>query len=236
MGSDEYPFPVAVSQLGEQDSRESQDTRAIEWLLAQGGGSIVVVTPRKQFGGESLKRLVARPDTTHLTWRGFSAGSLANHRVIYAWPDRQHLNDLWGVNVDALVVLEWGEAETATWIEDARPVRLLTGRTVQPSPESDSEVAAETLPNGVGGILEYVAGMAAGYSSGLKWNEEDKLKADMMNCPERWEPVTVEQVRAKCRELKMRPNDVETIAGFLERRKQGRRFNVRSSYRDFRFS
>jgi hypothetical protein len=97
-------------------------------------------------------------------------------------------------------------------------------------------VAAETLPNGVGGILEYVAGMAAGYSTGLKWNEEDKLKADMMNCPERWEEVTVEQVRAKCRELKMRPDDVETIAGFLERRKQGRRFNVRSSYRDFRFS
>ena len=41
-----------------------------------------------------------------------------------------------------------------------------------------------------------------------------------MNCPERWARVTVEQVRAKCRELKMRPNDVDTIVGFLERRKQ----------------
>ena len=50
-------------------------------------------------------------------------------------------------------------------------------------------------------MLEYVAGMAAGYSSGLKWNEEDKLKADMVNRPERWVPITVEQVRARCREL-----------------------------------
>lgn len=236
MASDEYTFPVAVSQLGEQDSREDQIARAIKWLLAQPGGSIVVVTPRKQVDSESLKLLVARPDTTHLTWRGFFAASLADRRVLYAWPDRQHLNDLWGVDADALVVIEWGEAETATWVEDAKPVRLLPGRTTHPAPESDDEAAAEPLANGVGEILEQIAAWAAGYDSGLKWNEEDKLKADMMNCPERWEPVTVEQVRAKCRELKMRPNDVETIAGFLERTKQGRRFNVRSSYRDFRFS
>ena len=58
----------------------------------------------------------------------------------------------------------------------------------------------------------------------------------MMNRPERWESVTVEQVRAKCRELKMRPKDVDTIAGFLQRRKDGRRFNVRSSYKDFHFN
>ena len=236
MTSSEYPFPVAISQLGEHDSPESQNARAITWLQAQAGGSIVVVTPQKQFDGESLKRLVARSDTTHLTWRGFAPGSLTDHRVVYAWPDRQHLNDLWGVDADALVILEWGEAETTAWIEGARPIRLLPDETVQPSLDAYSEVAAEPLPNGVGEILEYLAGMAAGYSSGLKWNEEDKLKADMMNRPERWAPVTVEQVRAKCRELKMRPNDVETIVGFLERRKQGRRFNVRNSYRDFRFA
>lgn len=78
--------------------------------------------------------------------------------------------------------------------------------------------------------------MAAGYSSGLKWNEEDMLRADMMNRPERWAPITVEQVRAKCRELKMRPDDVDTITGFLQRRKDGRRFDVRSSYKDFQFN
>lgn len=236
MSSTEYPFPVAVSQLGEQDSRESQNLRAISWLLAQPGGPIVVVTPRKQFNGEGLRRLVTRGDTIHLSWRGFFAGSLANHRVLFAWPDRQRLNDLWGVEADALAVIEWGETETATWVEDVRPVRLLPGRTVQPSAEPSFAEPMEPLPNDVEEILEHIAAWAAGYDSGLKWNEEDKLKADMMNCPERWAPVTVEQVRVKCRELKMRPNDVETIAGFVERRKQGRRFNVRSSYRKFRFT
>ena len=48
--------------------------------------------------------------------------------------------------------------------------------------------------------------------------------------------VTVEQVRATCRQLGMRPNDVDTVAGLLQRRKEGRRFNVRSSYRRFRFT
>jgi len=33
MSSTEYPFPVAVSQLGEEDSRESQNARAFQWLL-----------------------------------------------------------------------------------------------------------------------------------------------------------------------------------------------------------
>lgn len=235
MSSDGYPFPVAVSQLDEQDSRELQNARAVKWLSEQSGGSIVVVTPQKRFEGDSLKRLIALPGTTHLSWRGFSAGALAHHRVVYAWPDRQHLNDLWGVEADALVVIEWGTEETSEWIEDANPVRLLRGRTIQPS-AAEAPLKVASLPHDVDQILESIARWAAGYDSGLKWNEEDKLKADMMNCPERWARVTVEQVRAKCRELKMRPNDVDTIAGFLERRKQGHRFNVRSSYRDFKFS
>lgn len=61
MSSTEYPFSVAVSQLGEQDSRESQNTRAVQWLLEQRGGSILVVTPQKQFDSDILRRLAARP-------------------------------------------------------------------------------------------------------------------------------------------------------------------------------
>jgi hypothetical protein len=235
MSSDGYPFPVAVSQLDKQDSRELQGARAVKWLLQQSGGPIVVVTPQKRFGGDSLKRLIALPGTAHLSWRGFSAGALAHRRVIYAWPDRQHLNDLWGVEADALVVIEWGIEETSEWIEDANPVRLLRSRTIEPS-AAGAAPKVGPLPHDVDQILEIIARWAAGYDSGLKWNEEDKLKADMMNCPERWAHVTVEQVRAKCRELKMRPNDVDKIADFLERRKQGHRFNIRSSYRDFKFS
>lgn len=237
MASDAYQFPVAISRLSAgETSREPQNMRSIKWLLDQPGHSVVVVTPQKQFDGDSLKRLVAQPGVMHLSWRGLSAGSLSGRRVLYAWPDRQHLNDLWDVDADALVVIEWNEAETSAWIEDASPTQLLRGKTVPPASRSAEPELRESLPNGVDGILEHIAGMAAGYSSGLKWNEEDKLKADMMNRPNRWVPITVEQVRAKCRELGMRPNDVDTVAGFLQRRKDGRRFNVRSSYRTFHFN
>lgn len=228
-------IPVAISRLSEgETSREPQNLRAIKWLLEQSGGSVVVVTPQRDFMGASIKRLVANPHVTHLTWRGLSTGSLRGRRVLHAWPDRQHLNDLWGVDADALAVIEWGEGETAEWTEDARPVQLLRDRVV--SPPAKTHDVVEPLPNGVDRILEHIAHMAAGYSSGMKWNEEDKLKADMMNRPERWVPITVDQVRSKCRELGMRPNDVDTVAGLLQRRKDGRRFNVQTSYRTFHFN
>lgn len=237
MSSDEYPFPVAVSQLGQNDSPEAQAARAVAWLSELPGGPITVVTPQRRFEGETLKRLVKRPGTEHLTWRGFSTGSLSGRRVVYAWPDRHHLNDLWGVKADAIVVIELGADETATWIEDAQAVRLLPGQTLPAASASRDtlEPDGDSLPKDVIRILESLAQWAAGYDSGLKWNEEDKLKADMMNRSERWTSVTVEQTRSKCRDLKMRPNDIETIIGFLEHRKQGRRFNVRSTYRDYHF-
>ncbi|MFJ3391597.1 hypothetical protein [Leifsonia aquatica] len=237
MISEAYQFPVAISRLSEgETSREPQNMRAIRWLLDQSGGPVVVITPRKQFHGDSLKRLASRPGVLHLSWRGLSIGSLSGCRALWAWPDRQHLNGLWDADADALAVIEWNAAETAGWIEDAQPVQLLQGRTVSPVPASDQQDALEPLPNGVDGILEHIARMAAGYSSGLKWNEEDKLKADMMNRPARWVPIIVDQVRARCRELGMRPNDVDTVAGLLQRRKDGRRFSVRSSYRTFHFN
>lgn len=154
--------------------------------------------------------------------------------MLYAWPDRKHLNELWNADADAIAVIEWDVDETAEWIQDVNPIQLLPGETIEPSPRT--QPALEALPNGVDRILEHVAGMAAGYSTGLKWNEEAKLKADMMNRPERWVPITVEQVRAKCRALGMRGKDVDAIAGFLQRRKEGRRFNVQSSYRTFHFN
>lgn len=132
-------------------------------------------------------------------------------------------------------MIEHGGAEAAAWIEDANPVQLLEDGTVQPRADAPVRHRANRCPTGVEGILEYIAQMAARYSSGLKWNEEDMLKADMMNRPERWASITVEQVRAKRRELQMRPNDVDTVAGFLQRRKDARSFNVWSSYKDFQF-
>lgn len=226
--------PTAVSRLGEGDSREAQNARAVKWLLARPGGAVIVVTPRRDFESASIKRLIAQPGVHHHVWRGFHGGHFDGQRVLYAWPDRQRLNDLWNADADAIAVIEWGVHETGEWIEDVNPIQLLPGATIDPAPRKAA--APEPLSNGVDGILEYVAGMAAGYSSGLKWNEEDMLKADMMNRPDRWASITVDQVRAKCRTLGMRGADVDTIAGFLQRRKDGRRFNVRSSYRTFQFN
>lgn len=217
---------LAVSRLGEDDTRDRQVARAVQWLLAQPGGDIVIVTPRKDFSGPALLSLVSQPGVSHRTWRGFSMATLDGQRALLAWPNRALLNELWDSGADAVCVIEWGEPETAEWIARSRPVQLLPNGAIHPEPER--EVTLEALPNGVDGILEYVAATAAGYASGLQWREEDKLKADMMNRPARWAPISVAQVRAKCEQLGVRPNDIDTIAGYLQRRKAGRRFNVRS--------
>lgn len=226
--------PIAISRLGEDDSREAQNSRAVKWLLAQPGGSLVVVTPQRTVESASIKRLLAQSEVHHHAWRGHSGGRYAGHRVLQAWPDRKHLNDVWNVDADAIAVIEWNIEETAAWIEHVNPVQLLPGKPIRPSPIHRPALAP--LPNGVDAILEYIAAMAAGYTSGLKWNEEDKLKADMMNRPERWVSVTADQVREKCHDLGMRGEDVDTIAGYVQRRKDGRRFNVRSPYRTFHFN
>lgn len=227
-------FPNAISRLGEDDSREAQNSRAVKWLLAQPGGSVVVVTPQRTVKSTSIKRLIAQSEVQHHAWRGHSGGHYAGHRVLQAWPDRKHLNDVRNVDADAIAVIEWSVEETAEWVDHVNPVQLLPGKTIGPS--STQRPALEPLPNGVDAILEQIATMAACYTSGLKWNEEDKLRADMMNRPERWVSVTAEQVRAKCHDLGMRGEDVDTIAGYVQRRQNGRRFNVRPSYRTFHFN
>jgi hypothetical protein len=228
---DAYEYPVALSRLGDGDSRDAQNARALSWIASQGQAPLIIVTPRRDVPAGWLKRAVSVPGTTHLTWRGLSIGSLTGRRVVHAWPDRQRLNDLWDADAAALVVIEWGESSTADWIVEASPDLLLPNGTTAAG--SVSSVEPVSLPEDVDAILQNVAHWSAGYSSGLKWNEEDKLKADMMNRPARWQGVTVDQLRARCRELGMKPNDIDTIADFLQRRKDGRRFNVRSTYRDF---
>lgn len=103
MTSDAYQVPVAISRLSEgETSREPQNLRAIQWLADQPGGSVVVVTPQKQVHSDILKRLVATSGVAHLSWKGFSTGSLAGRRVLYAWPNREHLNGLWGLRLTRL--------------------------------------------------------------------------------------------------------------------------------------
>ena len=234
MSSDRYPFPVAISQLGVGDSREQQALRGVQWLLSQTDAPTVLVTPRKDIDhNPALTRLATGGRARHLTWRGLFADQLHGKRVLHAWPDRKQLNELWGVQLSALAVLEWAPGQTAEWIEDANPVRLLRHGTHAPNPPAAR--TADGLPDDVVNILQHLADMAAGYDSGLKWNEEDKLKADLMTRTQRWLGLPIDHIRLKCRELGLRPADVDTITGLILRRQEGRRFNVRRGYKDFHF-
>lgn len=236
MSSNAYLYPVAVSRFTEgENSREPQNLRAIRWLLRQSGGSVVVVTPQAEIPSESLTRLVAKSGVAHMRWRGSSLGSLAGHRAIVAWPDRQHLNDLWGVKADALVVIEWGELETKEWIEAANPVQLYANRFVEPAKPADANEVGESLPEGVEDVLQYLAMASAEFGTDMEWHEEQKLKADMMHRPDLWASVAVKQVRERCRALGLSPNDVDTIGEYLRRQKDGRRFNLSHRYRNFQF-
>ena len=74
--------PIAVSLFGEGDSREAQNARAVKWLLAQSGGVVVVVTPRREVPSRVLKALLAQPQVRHHSWRGLRGGHFRNVRVL----------------------------------------------------------------------------------------------------------------------------------------------------------
>src|SRR5690606_6669217 len=103
-------------------------------------------------------------------------------RVLYVAPDRQRLNDIWGVSADAIAVVEWGTDTTAEWIDAMLPLQLLPDGSVLQTEKIPTDV--EELATDVAAIFEYLAVCARGYDSGLQWNEIDKLKADMMNRPD----------------------------------------------------
>ena len=93
----------------------------------------------------------------------------------------------------------------------------------------------DTLPKDIVDILEYLASVALGYDNHLKWNEEAKLKADLMHNRAYWRGFPVADIRAKCAELGMRDEDVALIADLVGRAQQGRRLVPQRSYRDHTF-
>ena len=95
--------------------------------------------------------------------------------------------------------------------------------------------AAEELPNGVDDILKFLASMARGYDNHLKWNEVAKLKADLMNVPERWLVIDPAVVRSHSLDLGMREEDVDEIVDLITRAKHGRRLIPAKTYRRHAF-
>lgn len=228
----ENTYPIALSRLGdEDDTREKQAERAITWLRKQSGGSITVITPNKRFENKAIERFVQNVNVNYYTWRE-NDGQYLTGRVLYAFPNRERLSNLWNSQLNALAVIEWNEDKD--WMTIAKPIILLPNKIVEPTATDDFELGK--LPNGISDILSYLAGMADGYSQGMKWNEVDQLKSDLMECPKRWEAVTPEEVRQECLHLNMKLADVDQITELVTRRKQGRTFNLsKSSYKGFKF-
>lgn len=229
----ENTYPVALSRLGDQDdTRESQAERAIAWLCEQSGGNITVITPNKRLDNKAIERFVQNANVNYYTWRE-NDGQYLTGRVLYAFPNRERLSNLWNSQLDALAVIEWNEDKD--WMMIAKPIILLPNKIVKPTATDDFELGK--LPNGISDILSYLAGMADGYSQGMKWNEVDQLKSDLMECPKRWEAVTPKEVRQECLHLNMKLADVDQITELVTRRKQGRTFNLsKSSYKGFKFN
>ncbi|WP_068056354.1 hypothetical protein [Nocardia xishanensis] len=94
------------------------------------------------------------------------------------------------------------------------------------------------LPADVSAILEHVGRYAEGYGGHMKWNEEAKLKADMMNMRHRWgsHRVSVAALRHKCREVGLSDEDTNLIVDLLTKTQAGRRLIPQKTYRDFRFA
>ncbi len=119
----ENTYPVALSRLGdENDTREKQAERAITWLRKQSGGSITVITPNKRFENKAIERLIQNANVKHYTWRKTSGWNLTG-RVLYAWPNREKLNELEYYKLDALAVIEWNEIPD--WIERTPSITTL---------------------------------------------------------------------------------------------------------------
>lgn len=225
-------YPVALSRLGDEyDTIENQAERAITWLCKQSGGDITVITPRKYFENNAIKQLIKIKGVKHYSWREKNGRHLTG-RILYAWPNHERLSNLWHSQLDALAVIEWDEDKD--WMTIAKPIILLPNKIVEPTVTDNFELGK--LPNGISAILSYLASMADGYSQGMKWNEVDQLKSDLMECPKRWETVTPEEVKQECLHLDMKLADVDQITELVTRRQQGKPFNLsNSSYKGFKF-
>lgn len=91
------------------------------------------------------------------------------------------------------------------------------------------------LPPSVAKIAAYLALAAKGYDNHLKWNEQAKFKADLMNTRRRWFGVSPAAFEAKPLSEGMRPVDAALLLGWLRKAQEGRRLVAQSSYRDFKF-
>ncbi|MDR2672431.1 MAG: hypothetical protein LBC35_03925 [Coriobacteriales bacterium] len=90
--------------------------------------------------------------------------------------------------------------------------------------QDGEEVSKTEMPSSIERFLEYVAMQSAVYGNCLNYREENRIKADMMNCPSRWKGLTADQIRNGCLVLGMTKEDADQIAHFRQRVIDGHKF------------
>ena len=144
--------------------------------------------------------------------------------------ERHHACD----ELEEMLLLVWNEQWIKNW------VKRYDAQLIGEAPEGWHECIKgdgqrQPIPEDIQRILKHLAAMAKGYGNSMKWNEEAKLKSDLMKNWQYWAPVSVEAIRMRCGELGMSLKDIKTITDMIQKRKDGRRLVPDSSYKDFEF-
>ena len=167
--------------------------------------------------------------------------SISGRRLFMLYPDKQDLEAVeerlakryLPSDVEEILVLVWNDGWVVDWVKRYGPE--LIGDAPDGWFDKVGVVDAGDMPADIAEILELMAMKAQISDNKLPWQEKDQLKSDMMKNMAYWRAVTPEQVKAKCFELGMSVGDSDEIAGMLERRLEGHRFQVHSGYSDFEF-
>lgn len=144
--------------------------------------------------------------------------------------ERYHACD----ELEEMLLLVWNGQWVKNWVE--RYHAQLIGE----APEGWHEYIEDgnkrqPVPEDIQRILEYLAAMAKGYGNSMKWDEEAKLKSDLMRNWQYWKPVSVEAIRIRCGELGMSLKDIRTITDMIQKRRDGRKLVPDAAYKDFEF-
>ena len=91
------------------------------------------------------------------------------------------------------------------------------------------------LPPSVAEFVVFLAGKAKGYGNKLKFNEQDKFKAELMNVPARWQHVDPSAFYAKTQAEGMREEDSQLLLDLLKKGQAGRRFVPSRFYKSYRW-
>ena len=229
--------------------RDSSDApfKGFEWVRKTGGTALVDSkrTLRDSFDLDTDRKFksfenACRTDgiTLASTRGGFDIGG---RRLFMLYPDKQDLEAAeerlakcyLPTDVEEILVLVWNDSWVVDWVK--RYGAKLIGDAPDGWLEKVDVVDTSGMPADIVEILELIAMKARTSDNKLPWQEKDQLKSDMMKNMVYWRTVTPEQVKEKCFELGMSVADGDEVAGMLQRRLDGHRFQVRSSYGDFEF-